>query len=341
MVDMLLGGMKWVSAVDYIDDIIVFSNTWDDHFRHLTELFHAVRRANLQLHPGKCALAPPRTAFEWSDDCQTASDALRRALVSEPLLAHPDYACEFFVDCDGSGEGPSAVQAQPYDDGERIVAYASRSLLEHERKWTATELEAAAVIWALETFRPYIDGVQVTVRTDHEPLECMSSKKSQCRRHERWALRLQEFKVVVAHRPGSQQKHVDCLSRAPVPPKPDQQPLLLDEFPTRTVLHLRSHAPRRTARPAPLLWCAHLCDLVQRRAHKCHIEARLVRSRVLAVQHEPPSAEPSQASGVEVILSQDDADASDVPDDASRTAPHLSPAWPRWAHCFTSSCPPR
>ena len=58
------------------------------------------------------------------------------------------------LDCDGSGEGLGAVRLQAYDEGEKMVAYASQSLLEHEKKWTATELEAAALIWALKAFQP-------------------------------------------------------------------------------------------------------------------------------------------------------------------------------------------
>ncbi|KAL8441125.1 hypothetical protein Emag_007428 [Eimeria magna] len=55
MVDLFLGGMKWVSAVGYIDDIIVYTATWDAHRAHLRQLFQALRDANLQLHPGKCS----------------------------------------------------------------------------------------------------------------------------------------------------------------------------------------------------------------------------------------------------------------------------------------------
>ncbi|KAL8426930.1 hypothetical protein Efla_006014 [Eimeria flavescens] len=50
----------------------------------------------------------------------------------------------------GAASAPSSLL--PYEDGKRVVAYAALALPEHEKKWTAPELEAAALIWALETF---------------------------------------------------------------------------------------------------------------------------------------------------------------------------------------------
>ena len=205
MVDMLLGGMKWVFAVGYIDDIIVYSDTWVDHLSHLRQLFVALRKANLELHPGKCAfgaqevkylghlvtrtgiracpsklkaivemprpvcakdmqrfvgkcqyyrkfipnfsqVAAPlfkaqitRRAFAWTDACVHAWKYLGEALISDAILVRPDYTRDFLLDCDGSGEGLGVVLLQAHDEGEKVVAYASRSLLEHEKKWTATE----------------------------------------------------------------------------------------------------------------------------------------------------------------------------------------------------------
>lgn len=52
---MLLGGTKWVFAIGYIDDIIVYSDTWVDHLAHLRQVFEALRKANLERHPGQCA----------------------------------------------------------------------------------------------------------------------------------------------------------------------------------------------------------------------------------------------------------------------------------------------
>ena len=159
----------------------------------------------------------------------------------------------------------------PPPEGAKVVAYASRSLLEHEKKWKATESEAAVLVWALETFRPYIDGVHVTIRTDHAPLEYIRSKIDRCKRLERWALRLQEFRFTIQPRPGAQQKHVDALSRAPVPAEPDQQPIVLDEFLKRVVL---------------LVQCGRKCTpcmVVQRLAEREQAPRRGLRRRGTAV----------------------------------------------------------
>ncbi|KAL8447496.1 hypothetical protein Emag_004323 [Eimeria magna] len=370
MVDLLLGGVKRVSAVGYINDIIVYSDTWDAHRPHLRQRFQAVRDADLQLHPGKCSFGAaavrylghivsrdvikpcpskvqailempvPKTAkavqrflgkcqyyrkfiptfsitaeplfqaatrqkdFTWTPAADTALRTLCKALSSEPALAHPDYKRPFCLDCDGSGDGLGAVLLQPYYEGERVVAYASRSLLDHERKWTATELKAAALIWALETFNHYIDTIQVCIRTDHAPLEYIRHNSSQCRLLERWELRLQEFRFKVIHRPGAQQKHVDCLSRASLPPTPTERPIILDEFPSRTVLHARAEHPAPAA-PSQL-WCAPLCAAVDHVARSAHRRMRLPRHRsrhlCAAVRAVGPPAQLS-ASG-----SDDDAD---------------------------------
>ena len=393
---MLLGGMKWVFAIRYIDDIIVYSDTWADHASHLRQLFKALRKAKLELHPGKCAFgaqevkhlghlvthdgiracpskvkaivemskptcaknaqrfigkcqyyrkfipnfaqvtAPlfkaqaARRDFVWTDACDLAWTRLRAALISDYILVHPDYTRDFLLDCDGSGEGLGAVLLQAHDGGEKVVAYASRSLLEHEKKWTATELEAVPLIWALETFRPYIDGVvHVTFRTEHEPLEYIRAKADRCKRLERWALGLQEFRFTIQPRPGAQQKQVDALSRAPVPAEPNPQPIVLDEFPERVDLLVQSWDERVVAWPArdgramqegrgrecpP-------CMAVQRLAERAQAQRRRLRRRRAAVplvaqvqQVDTTPCEEADDAGCQMLLSDgeesDDADAA-------------------------------
>ena len=50
-------------------------------------------------------------------------------------------------------------------------------------------------------------------------------------------------------RAGAQQKHVDALSRAPIPGKSEQQPIVLDEFPERVVPLVQSWDERVVALP--------------------------------------------------------------------------------------------
>ncbi|KAL8428186.1 hypothetical protein ACSSS7_007349 [Eimeria intestinalis] len=52
--DQLAPGMKWISAVGYVEGIIVYSDTWGDRRQHLKALLEGLRDVNLQHHPGKC-----------------------------------------------------------------------------------------------------------------------------------------------------------------------------------------------------------------------------------------------------------------------------------------------
>ena len=190
-----------------------------------------------------------RRGFAWTDACDLAWRRLTEALIFDAILVRPDYTRDFLLDCDGSGEGMGAVPLQAHDEGEKVVAYALRLLLQHAKKWTTTELEATALIWALETFRPYIDGVRLTIRTDHAPLEYIRSKTDRCKRLERWARRLQEFRFTIQPRLGAQQKHVDAISDAPIPVEANQRRIVLDEFPERVVLLVRLWDERVVAWP--------------------------------------------------------------------------------------------
>ena len=56
LTDALLIGIKWQYCAGYIDDIIIWSNTFSDHLQHVEEVFRRMQQANLQLRPKKCDL---------------------------------------------------------------------------------------------------------------------------------------------------------------------------------------------------------------------------------------------------------------------------------------------
>jgi len=47
----------------FIDDVIVFSSSAEEHARRLESVLQRFDQANLQLHPGKCAFAQPQVQY--------------------------------------------------------------------------------------------------------------------------------------------------------------------------------------------------------------------------------------------------------------------------------------
>ena len=54
MMEATLRGLQWHQCLIYLDDVIVFSQTFNDHLRHLSLVFVCLRIANLKLKSSKC-----------------------------------------------------------------------------------------------------------------------------------------------------------------------------------------------------------------------------------------------------------------------------------------------
>jgi hypothetical protein len=172
----------------FIDDILVFSKTMEEHEEHLrlvleklrsnqlyakfskcefwlTEvafLGHVISAGGVSVDPGKVKdvlnwmppatiseirsflglagyycqfikdfskIAKPMTklleknkAFEWTKECQTSFEELKKRLTSSPVLVLPDLTKKFDIYCDASRQGLGCVLMQ---EGQ-VVCYASR-----------------------------------------------------------------------------------------------------------------------------------------------------------------------------------------------------------------------
>jgi len=279
-IDVVFLGLRGIASLVYLDDIICFSATMEEHAEKLRDICERLEKANFKIQPEKCVFATdtveylghvctplgirpdpkkvraieeypvPRTirdvrafiglagyyrrhvpnfaglakplttltkkdvSFVWTPECQQACGELKKILSTEPLLIYPDFSQPFIVACDSSTKAIGAVLSQERDGKEHPIAYTSRQLNSAESKYSVTELEMLAFLFATKQFRCYLYGRKFTVYTDHRALKWLLNLQDPSSKLTRWAVKLSECDNVVEHRPDTRMRHADALSRS-------------------------------------------------------------------------------------------------------------------------------
>ena len=209
LIDRVIGPELRPHAFCYLDDIIVVTETFEEHLKWLEAALDKTTQANLTVNPEKCefcrsevkylgyvvnrkglsvnpektepilsypdpknikqlrrfiglaswyrrfipdfaVVAEPLTRlfrsnvkWHWGEEQQQALDSLKRALTSAPILAFPSFkdivANPFHLQTDASNTGLGVVLTQVQDGEERVISFASRTLLSAERNYSVTE----------------------------------------------------------------------------------------------------------------------------------------------------------------------------------------------------------
>ena len=63
LMECVLAGLTDEQCLIYIDDIIVFSQTFEDHLQRLTNVFQRLRKSHLKLKLSKCHFAQPEVDY--------------------------------------------------------------------------------------------------------------------------------------------------------------------------------------------------------------------------------------------------------------------------------------
>ena len=163
-------------------------------------------------------LTKQTSEWRWGEKEARSFQEVKVSLEESATNAYFDMQKEIEIVVDASPVGLAALLVQE----ERVVIYASRALRCVEARYSQTEREALAVVWACEHFNRFIKGApRFTVISDHKPLESIWQKTRPPLRIERWGLRLQQYDMIIKYCPGARNP-ADYMSRHPARPNMKQ-----------------------------------------------------------------------------------------------------------------------
>jgi hypothetical protein len=166
-------------------------------------------------------LTQKETKWQWTKECQTAFDEVKRTLASSEVLAHYDQTLPMGISCDASKVGLGIVLFHKYPDGtERPISYASKVLSPAEKKYSQIDKEALGIVYGIKKYFQFLCGTRFTLVTDHEPLvHIFGSKKGlpsyAATRVHNWSVFLSQFQFDIVYRNTKKHGNADALSRLP------------------------------------------------------------------------------------------------------------------------------
>lgn len=153
--------------------------------------------------------------FQWNQECTKAFESLKTSLTQAPILQYPDFTKPFIITTDASKIAISAILSQGEIGTDLPVAYASRKLIDTETRYGSAELEVLAILFAVETYRPYVYNRKFISQSDHRALQWLLEIKSPSSRLMRWKIRLAGYDFEIKYIKGKANYVADCLSRYP------------------------------------------------------------------------------------------------------------------------------
>ena len=99
-------------------------------------------------------LTQKKVKFKLNDMCEKAFQELKRRLTSASILIVSERGKRYTVYCDASKARMGCVLMQ----SGRVVSYGSGQLKNHEYNYPTHNMELAAIIFALKTWRHYLYG---------------------------------------------------------------------------------------------------------------------------------------------------------------------------------------
>jgi hypothetical protein len=132
--------------------------------------------------------------FIWDEQAQESFDALKKALVSTPLLNPSNYNRDYFLYILASKGMVGMVLVQEDDElHKHIVYYLSRNLVNPKLKYSHVEKLALVFIHVVQILRHYIFLCKTIIVVDINPFQYVLIRCIIGGEYNKWIVILQEF----------------------------------------------------------------------------------------------------------------------------------------------------
>ncbi|GJT97437.1 putative reverse transcriptase domain-containing protein [Tanacetum coccineum] len=232
-------------VIVFIDDILIYSKTKEEHEVHLKLVLELLRKEKLYAKFSKCEFwlqevhflghvvnqsgihvepskieavknwkvptmhSKKNQKYKWGEKEEEAFQTLKNNLCDAPILSLPDGIEDFVVYSDASNQRLGCVLMQRG----KVITYASRQLRIHEKNYTTHDLELGAVVFALKTWRHYLYGTKSVIYMDHKSLQHIFNQKELNMRQRRWIELFSDYECKIRYNPGKANVVADALSR--------------------------------------------------------------------------------------------------------------------------------
>ena len=134
------------------------------------------------------------TSFVWDEIAQLAFKALKKSLLSAPLLRPLDYSRDFILYL-ATSELTIAVVLVQEDDRlqEHVIYYLSLALSSLELRYSHVEKLSLATVYAVQRLHHYILLRTMTLVADVNPFQYVLSRRIVGGKFNKWIVILQEF----------------------------------------------------------------------------------------------------------------------------------------------------
>ncbi|GJS26831.1 putative reverse transcriptase domain-containing protein [Tanacetum coccineum] len=240
------------SVIVFIDDILVYSKSKEEHEVHLREVLETLLKEGLYAKFSKCEFwlqevqflghvinseglkvdpATIEAVMNWQAPKSIASSLTKFTKKKTPFMWGEEQEKSFVTLGKKSCEAPILVLPEGtedivvYSDASysglrcvlmqqgKVITYALRQLKMHEENYPTYFLKFAAVVFALKIWRHYLYGVKFIIYNDHRSLQYFLEKKDLNMRQRRWLDLLKDYDSEIRYHLGKANMRADALSR--------------------------------------------------------------------------------------------------------------------------------